>query len=162
MKTEVQEIGSDNKVRFGVRFVICGNDETILDGLVARDDYDARDEAALIVSAVDDAIMDTLGVGCEIESNFMAWHGGKYSGQAAMHGWTIFSPGVWQLFSAAEIFDEDGDPAGWEDWECAKIDELPGELRAKFEAALETIQAAHTAACEQVSAADDGRIAKDA
>lgn len=149
---EIIELGTVGNTKYGIRFIVCENDETVADRLEVGDAW--RSEAANeICRDIHDAISRaTPGfVTAEGDSNFQNWHGGKYSHQAKMYGYTTTGWGCYAIYSADLLEADEDHEEEFGDWERCSA-EVPAEIQSVIDRIVAAAGEAANAAVKSVEA----------
>lgn len=113
---------------FAVVVTVCGNDETILDGLELGEDDE--DSGNIICDAAINAIQQQIGSLVNLGMSYHDWHGGKFSKgmrQGIVHA---------SFRSRTKDIDDCGEP-DYSPWEWADAAAVPAELVAKVQTAMD-------------------------
>lgn len=110
---------------WGVRFVVCGNDERL--GIdVEGTPYRRSDAVGAAVTAAGRKI-EAAGYDYECDSCFQHWNGGKHTQFPTVRGGEV----VAYIYHRDRLGEEDDE---WGDWEfCAKTVEIPADVIAAVE-----------------------------
>jgi len=156
MKNEIYTVETEGNLEFGLRVIVCEAAEAVLDWEDPTGNGN-QDECNSVCSDTHAAIRKLLPpISAESDSHFPNWHGGMYSHQAEMYGFSSVEFGVVQCFvREVAVEDEDGELVE-NDWEEITLDKMPQSVKQ----AIEAVEDAHRKAIREVEAAQDAEQAR--
>lgn len=134
----------DGNDEWGLRFIICANAETLGFG---GDDTGGISEAeaiSMVVGAAGGVILDA-GFDYDSDGFFPNWNGGKHCQFPDVKSGGV----VCRIYHRDAFVDDDGEPAGHDEWEWRSI--IPGEIRDVAERVCEAARDAMDKAIAEVT-----------